>query len=89
VIAEVEVYEMNPVDPSDTANIVNVKQIIIPSGKSQSIILPINRPYKLTYGFMSNEEKNQTHDFTPASSRKRFVIRESRIRGSLVKPKKP
>jgi hypothetical protein len=82
IIAEVTVYELNPVDPADTMNIVNVKKIRIPPGESLKIILPLNQPYKLHYGLSNDEEKNLTHNFTPASSRKRFIIGESRIKGS-------
>ena len=87
IIEEVTVYEMNPVDPVDTIDIVNVKKIRIPAGKSLTILLPIHQPYKLHYGFSGDEEKNLRHDFTPASSRTRFIIHESRIKGSTVRKK--
>lgn len=87
IIAQVPVYELNPVDPADTMDIVNVKKIRIPSRKSLTLILPLTQPYKLVYGFTDDQEKNRIHDFIPESSRTRFIVRESQIKGSTARNK--
>ena len=69
---------------SDAANtkttIRNIRNVKLPPGEEIQLVVAAEEPYQLAYGFSENQKLNITK-FTPGFSRRKFIIRESGIKG--------